>query len=116
MLLWHQYGPVMDSVVAFKDQPYVDSDETGSSFSKAGLAHYGDVKRAQLFTRENAVPLQTLLAEVASKLQTQASAEASRLRMLLSIGVLAALILAAATAYLQLTRGRSERMAREAQE
>lgn len=116
MLLWHQYGPVVDPVVAFSGQPYVDSDETGSSFSKEGLSHYGDVKRAQLFARENAGRLQTQLAEVASKLQATASTEAGRLRLMLSIGVLAALILAAAAAYLQLTRGRSERMARDAQE
>jgi len=116
MLLWHQYGPVIKPVVAFDGQPYVDSDENGSSLSKDGLAHFGDVKRAQLFARENTVRFQALLSQVASKLQAQASAEASRLRLMLSIGVLAALILAAATAYLQLTRGRSERIAREAQE
>ena len=116
MLLWHQYGPVVKPVVAFTSQPYVDSDETGSSFSKAGLMHFADVKRAQLFTRENTKALQALLSQVASQLQTQASAEASRLRLLLSVGVLAALVLAAAAAYLQLSRGRSERLAREAQE
>jgi len=115
-LLWHQYGPVVDPVTAFNGQPYVDSDESGSSFSKAGLAHYGDVKRAQLFTRENAKRLQGMLSDVASQLQTRTSAQAVRLRLLLSIGVLAALVLAAAAAYLQLTRGRSERLAREAQE
>jgi two-component system chemotaxis sensor kinase CheA len=116
MLLWHQYGPVLKPVTAFNEQPYVDSDESGSSFSKGGVAHYGDVKRAQLFARENSARLQTSLSAVASQLQTQASAEASRLRLLLSVGVLAALVLAAAAAYLQLTRGRSERAAREAQE
>jgi hypothetical protein len=36
ILLWHQYGPVIDPVVGFHDQPYVESDEAGSSFSKAG--------------------------------------------------------------------------------
>jgi two-component system, chemotaxis family, sensor kinase CheA len=116
MLLWHQYGPVVKPVIAFDAQPYVDSDEAGSSFSKAGLTHYGNVKRAQLFARENTGQLQTLLTKVASQLQVEASAQANRLRLLLSAGVLAALILAAAAAYLQLTRGRSERMAREAQE
>ncbi len=115
-LSWHQYGPVVSPVTSFTGQPYVDSDESGSSFSKPGLAHYGDVKRAQLFARENTARLQTLLAGVATQLQTQASTQASRLRLLLSVGVLAALVLAAAAAYLQLTRGRSERMAREAQE
>ena len=94
----------------------MDSDESGSSFSKAGVAHYGDVKRAQLFARENTSALAGAAVQVATQLQAQASAQASRLRLLLSVGVLAALILAAAAAYLQLTRGRSERMAREAQE
>ena len=116
MQLWQQYGPVVNPVIAFDAQPYVDSDESGSSFSKPGLAHYGDVKRAQLFARENTARLQNTLSTVASQLQAQASAQASRLRLLLSVGVLAALVLAAAAAYLQLTRGRSERMAREAQE
>jgi len=116
LLLWHQYAPVVGPVTAFKDQPYVDSDESGSSFSKAGLAHYGEVKRAQLFATENAKRLQAQLADVAAQLQSQASTQAIRLRLLLSVGVLAALILAGAAAYFQLTRGRSERMAREAQE
>lgn len=116
LLLWHQYEPAIDPVTAFNGQPYVDSDESGSSFSKAGLAHYGDVKRAQRFARENAKRLQGLLSDVASRLQAQASAEAGHLKLLLSIGVLAALILAVAAGYLQLTRGRGERLTREAQE
>jgi HPt (histidine-containing phosphotransfer) domain-containing protein/PAS domain-containing protein len=116
MLLWHQYGPVLTPVSSFDGQPYVDSDESGSSFSKVGLTHFGDVKRAQLFASENAKRLQALLSDVATYLQSQTSAQAARLRLLLSIGVLAALVLAAAAAYFQLTRGRSERMAREAQE
>lgn len=116
MLAWHQYGPVVNPVTAFSGQPYIDSDESGSSFSKPGLAHYGDVKRAQLFARENSGRLQEMLGSVATQLQMQASSQASRLRMLLSIGVLAALVLAAAAAYLQLTRGRSERLAKDAQE
>jgi two-component system chemotaxis sensor kinase CheA len=116
ILLWRQYGPAIKPVVAFNGQPYVDSDESGSALSAAGLAHYGAVKRAQLFSRESARRLQGSLANVATQLQAQASAQASRLRLLLSIGVLAALVLAAAAAYLQLTRGGSERRAREAQQ
>jgi len=34
LLLWHQYGPVVNPVVQFSGQPYVDSDDAGSSFSK----------------------------------------------------------------------------------
>jgi signal transduction histidine kinase len=116
MALWKQYGPVIDPVVGFSGQPYVDSDETGSSYSHAGRAHYADVKRAQLFAHENSGRLQTLLTGVATRLQTEASTGATRLRVLLSAGVLAALVLAAAAAWLQLTRGRSERAAQEAQE
>ena len=114
--LWHQYGPVVDPVVDFNGQPYVDSDESGSSFSHEGRAHYADVKRAQLFAQENAKRLQSLLGAVASRLQNESSSGANRLRILLSTGVIAALVLAAAAAWLQLTRGRSERQAQEAQE
>ncbi len=116
MLLWQQHDPVIKPVVAFQGQPYFDSYETGSTLSTSGHAHYGDVKRAQLFARENSARLQTALSAVATQLQTRASTQASRLRLLLSLGVLAALVLAVAAAYLQLKRGRSERMAREAQE
>src|SRR6185295_1207519 len=114
--LWQQYGPVVDPVVDFTGQPYVDSDEQGSSFSTEGKTHYADVKRAQLFAHENAKRLQSLLATVATRLQVEASTGANRLRVLLSTGVLAALVLAAAAAWLQLTRGRSEKAARDAQE
>ena len=116
LALWQQYGPVVDPVVDFTGQPYVDSDEQGSSLSTEGKTHYADVKRAQIFARENAKRLQGLLAGVAGRLQAEVSTGASRLRVLLSTGVLAALVLAAAAAWLQLTRGRSERVAREAQE
>ena len=116
LALWQQYGPVVDPVVDFTGQPYLDSDEQGSSLSTEGKTHYADVKRAQLFAHENAKRLQTLLASVATRLQVDASTGANQLRVLLSTGVLAALVLAAAAAWLQLTRGRSERVAREAQE
>ena len=114
--LWAQYQPVVDPVIDFTGQPYVDSDDTGSSFSNEGRAHYADVKRAQLFAAENAKRLQTTLASVATRLQTDASTGAARLRVLLSVGVIASLILAVAAAWFQLTRGRSERKAQEAQE
>jgi two-component system, chemotaxis family, sensor kinase CheA len=116
LLSWKQYSPLVMPVVSFRDQPYIESDDAGSAFSTPGLAHYAEVKKAQLFARENTQKLQRQLAAVASALQSQASAEANRLRWLLSVGVVAALILAAAAGYLQLTRGKSERLAREAQE
>jgi two-component system chemotaxis sensor kinase CheA len=116
LLLWHQYSPVVNPVVNFTGQPYVDSDDAGSSFSKEGRTYYADVKRAQLFANENQKGLQTQLAAVATQLQKSAYDAAARLRELLSAGVLAALVLAAAAAYFQITRSRHERAAQEAQE
>jgi two-component system chemotaxis sensor kinase CheA len=116
LLLWHQYGPVVNPVVQFGGQPYVDSDDAGSSFSKEGRTYYADVKRAQLFATDNQKGLQAQLAAVATQLQKSASDAASRLRALLSAGVFAALILAVAAAYFQITRSRHERAAQEAQE
>ncbi len=116
LLLWHQYNPVVTPVVTFTGQPYVDSDDAGSSFSKEGRTYYADVKRAQLFASENQKGLQSQLAAVATQLQKASSDAAGRLKTLLSIGVLAALILAAAAAYFQVTRSRHERAAQEAQE
>jgi len=116
MLLWHQYQPVVDPVVNFGGQAYIDSDDAGSSFSKEGRAHYADVKRAQLFATENARRLQMQLATVATTLQQTSSDAANRLRGLLMIGVFAAVVLAAAAAYFQITRSRHERAAQEAQE
>ena len=116
LVLWHQYSPVINPVVNFNGQAYVDSDDAGSSFSKEGRAHYADVKRAQLFATENARRLQQQLATVATTLQQTSSDDAARLRTLLLAGVLAALVLAAAAAYFQITRSRHERAAQEAQE
>jgi two-component system, chemotaxis family, sensor kinase CheA len=115
-LLWRQFAPVLDPVISFAGQPYVDSDASGSAFSREGRQHYADVKRAQLFVRENSGRLHTQLDALASRLQGEASAQAGRLRLLLSGGVLVALVLAIAAAYLHITRSRHERTAREAQE
>src|SRR6185437_4449147 len=115
-LLWHQYAPVINPVVDFNGQAYVYSDDAGSSFSKEGRTHYADVKRAQLFATEKARPLQMQLATVATSLQQTSSDAATRLRTLLMVGVFAALVLAAAAAYFQITRSRHERAAQEAQE
>jgi len=116
LLLWHQYAPVLDPVISFSGQPYVDSDSSGSSLSKDGRQHYAEVKRAQLFASENARPLQAQLSNLAATLQRTSSDAAAQLRALLAGGVLAALILAAAAAYFQFTRARHERAARDAQE
>jgi two-component system chemotaxis sensor kinase CheA len=116
LLLWHQYEPVVNPVVQFTGQPYVDSDDAGSSFSKEGRTYYADVKRAQLFVADNQKSLQNQLAGVATSLQKATSDGAARLKALLSAGVLAALVLAAAAAYFQITRSRHERVAQEAQD
>jgi len=116
LLLWNKYAPVLEPVVAFGGQPYVDSDTTGSSLSREGREHYAAVKRAQLFASENARPLQTQLATLATSLQRTSSDGATRLRSLLMAGVFAALVLAVVAAYFQLSRSRHERTAREAQE
>src|SRR5579863_1132247 len=116
LLLWHQYAPVLDPVITFNGQPYVDSDTAGSALSREGREHYAAVKRAQLFASDNAQALQDQLATLASSLQHNASDAAARLRALLFAGVLAALVLAAAAGYFQFTRARHERAARDAQE
>src|SRR4030088_3389370 len=116
LLLWHQYGPVVNPVVQFSGQPYVDSDDAGSSFSKEGRTYYADVKRAQLFATDNQKGLQAQLAAVATQLQKAASDAASRLRALLSAGVFAAVALAVAPAVFPGGRARHERAAQEAQE
>ncbi|HTX24570.1 MAG TPA: ATP-binding protein [Steroidobacteraceae bacterium] len=113
--MWREYAPVLDPVTSFAGQPYVDTD-SGSTLSREGREYYANVKRAQLFARESTPRLRTLLGALAARLQAEATAEASRLRLLLSGGVLAALVLGAAAAYLQVTRAREERLARAAQE
>ena len=117
LLLWHQYAPVLDPVVTFNGQPYVDSDTAGSALSREGREHYAEVKRAQLFATDNARPLQDAARDPRhDACSTRSSDAAARLRTLLFAGVLAALVLAAAAAYFQITRARHERAAREAQE
>jgi two-component system chemotaxis sensor kinase CheA len=116
LLLWHEYGPVLEPVVTFSGQPYLDSDTAGSSLSHEGREHYAAVKRAQLFASDNAQALQEQLVAVAAALQRNSSDAATHLRTLLLAGVLAALVLAAAAGYFQLTRSRHERAARDAQE
>ena len=115
--LWHQYEPVVNPVVQFGGQPYVESDDAGSSFSKEGRQYYADVKRGQLFATDNQKGLQAQLAcSGLPSCRRPHPDGAARLRELLSAGVLAALVLAAAAAYFQITRSRHERAAQEAQE
>src|SRR5947208_3855018 len=113
--LWHQYAPVLDPVLSFNAQPYVDSDTAGSSLSREGRQYYAEVKRAQLFASDSAGALQAQLSALATTLQRTCSDAAARLRMLLLAGVLAALALAGAAGYFRLTRAGTERAAPEAQ-
>jgi two-component system, chemotaxis family, sensor kinase CheA len=113
--MWQEYSPVLAPVIAFSGEPYVDTD-SGSSLSESGEMYYTNVRQAQLLAKQNVTQLHRLLATVSRSLETQTSSAAARLRALLSGGVLAALALAAAAAYLQLTRARHEHAAREAQE
>jgi two-component system, chemotaxis family, sensor kinase CheA len=112
---WHAYSPVLAPVDAFSGEPYVDTD-SGSSLSESGKLYYNNVRQAQLLAKQNVDRLHRLLSEVTRSLETQTSGAAARLRALLSGGVLAALALAFAALYLQLTRAKHERAAREAQE
>ena len=113
---WHQYAPVLDPVVSFSGQPYADSDTAGSTLSRAGRVYYAKVKHAQRFAALHGNALQANLEDLASGLQRAASDAAARLRTLLLAGVLAAIALTAAAAYLQITRARHQRSARAAQE
>jgi len=113
--MWQDYSPVLAPVIAFSGEPYIDTD-SGSSLSESGKAYYGNVRQAQLLAKQNVGRLHQLLATVTRSLEAQTSGAAARLRALLSGGVLAALALAFAAAYLQLTRAKHERAAREAQE
>jgi len=113
--LWQAYSPVLAPIIAFSGEPYIDTD-SGSSLSESGKMYYDSVRQAQLLAKQNVGRLHRLLTAESSTLETQTSGAAARLRALLSGGVLAALALAAAAAWLQLTRAKHERAAREAQE
>ena len=113
--LWGEYAPVLDPVTAFSGQPYIDTDQ-GSTFTARGREHYADVKRAQIFARDTSPRLTRALDSLSSRLQAEATGEASQLRLLLSGGVLVALILAGAAAYLQVTGAKVARIARDAEE
>src|SRR5213078_4092581 len=52
LLLWHQYAPVLDPVVSFTGQPYVDSDTAGSSLSRGTRALRRGQARAAVRERQ----------------------------------------------------------------
>ena len=113
--LWTNYTPVLAKVLSYHGEPYSDT-ATNSSLSRSGRVFYAHVRRAELFAQANAAALHRELAVVSASLQARTAAAASRLRWLLSGGVLAVLLLGLAAAYLQVARGRGERAARDAQD
>src|SRR4029077_145823 len=67
LLLWHQYAPVLDPVLSFSGQPYVDSDTAGGSLSREGRQYYAEVKRAQLFASDSGGQLQAPSAALGAR-------------------------------------------------
>ncbi len=114
--LWHQYRSVIDPVVSFTGQPYVDSVTADTTFSPEGREYYAAAERAHLFAADNAKALQTQLMNLAATIQHTSSDAALRLRTLLFVGVSATLMLAAAAAWFQLMRSRLLRAQAELQE
>jgi signal transduction histidine kinase len=113
--LWHQYRGVIDPVISFTGQPYMDSVTSETTFSPEGREHYAAAERAHQFAAENAKALQTQLMNLAATIQDTASDAALRLRGLLFGGVVATLVLAAAAAWFQLLRSRLLRTQAELQ-
>jgi signal transduction histidine kinase len=114
--LWHQYHRVIDPVISFTGQPYMDSVTAETTFSPKGREYYAAAERAQQFAVNNAQALQTQLLSLAGTIQQTSSDAALRLRALLFGGVVAALFLAAAAAWFQLMRSRLLRTQAELQE
>ena len=104
--LWRQYRLVIDPLVSFTGQPYAHSVTADTTFSPEGREHYAAAERAHLFATDNANALQTQLVNLATTIQHTSSDAALRLRTLLFVGVIAALVLAAAAAWFQLMRSR----------
>ncbi len=114
--LWHQYRSVVDPVVSFTGQTYVDSATADTTFSPEGREYYAAAERAHLFAADNAKALQTQLMNLAATIQHTSSDAALRLRTLLLVVVSATLMLAAAAAWFQLMRSRLLRAQAELQE
>ncbi len=114
--LWHQYRSVIDPVVSFTGQTYVDSVTADTTFSPEGREYYAAAERAHLFAEDNAKALQTEIMNLAATVQHTSSDAALRLRTLLFVVVIATLMLAAAAAWFQLMRSRLLRAQAELQE
>jgi signal transduction histidine kinase len=114
--LWHQYRSVIEPVVSFSGQPYVESATADTTFSPEGREYYAAAERAHTFAADKAKDLQTQLVNLAATLQHTSSEAAMRLRSLLLGGVIATLMLGAAAAWFQLMRSRLIRAQAELQE
>jgi signal transduction histidine kinase len=113
---WHQYRHVIDPVVSFTGQPYVNSVTAETTFSPEGREYYAAAERAHEFAVDNTKALQTQIINLAATILHTSSDAALRLRTLLFGGVVAALLLAAAAAWFQLMRSRLLRAQAELQE
>ena len=113
---WRGYRDELAPVLGFRGEPYVDSDAAATRLSGDGHRLYARIERARLYALANARGFDADLATVTRGLQSSASAAATRLRLLLLGGVLAALVLAAIAAWLLLSRARHARAAQEARE
>ncbi len=113
---WRGYRAALAPVLEFRGEPYVDSDAASTRLSADGRGLYASLEHARLYALANAHGFDADLAAVTGDLQASASAAATRLRLLLQGGVLAALVLAAIAAWLLLSRARHERAAQEARE
>ncbi len=114
--LWRQYRSVIDPVVSFTGQTYVDSVTADTTFSPEGREYYAAAERAHQFAADNTKALQTQLTNLAATIQHTSSDAALRLRTLLLVVVGATLMLAAAAAWFQLMRSRILRAQAELQE
>ncbi len=114
--LWQQYRSVIDPVVSFTGQPYVESATADTTFSPKGREYYAAAERAHQFADDNTKALQTQLVNLAATLQDASSEAALHLRTLLFGGVIATLIVAAAAAWFQFMRARLIRAQAELQE
>jgi signal transduction histidine kinase len=115
VLLWHQYGQVIDPVISFRGQPYADSVTAETTFSPKGREHYAAAERAHQFAAGEAKALQAQLMDLAATIRDTSSDAALRLRTLLFAGVVATLVLAAAAAWFQHMRSRLLRTQAELQ-
>jgi signal transduction histidine kinase len=114
--LWHQYRRVIDPVISFTGQPYMESANAETTFSPKGREHYAAAELAQQFAVNNADALHVQLMSLAATIEQTSSDAALRLRALLFGGVVAALVLAVAAAWFQLMRSRLIRTQAELQD